>query len=61
MKITSGSRIPLAGGRDPFITKGVNVSFFRYDVSDDVTYLTVIFHVYFVTSLILQLFFMFIL
>ncbi len=51
------TRIPLAGGRDPFITKGVNVSFFHCDV----TYLTVIFHVCFVTSPILQLFFMFVL
>ena len=54
---TSGSIIPLAGGRNPFITKGVNVSFFRCDV----THLTVIFRVYSVTSLILQLLFVFIL
>ena len=49
--------IPLAGGRDPFITKGVNVSFFRCDV----TFPPLIFRVYFVTSLFLRLFFMFIL
>ena len=60
---TSGCVVPLAGGRDPFVTEGVNVSFFRCDV----TYLTVIFRVCSVTSLIcsvtsliLQLFFMFI-
>ncbi len=41
-----GPYSPKQGGGDPFITKGVNVSFFRCDV----TFLTLIFRVYFVTS-----------
>ena len=54
---TSAGVLTLAGGRDPFITKGVNVSFFRYDV----TFPPLIYRVYSVTSLFHHLFSVFIL